>query len=64
MWYFVKWEGFNDEYNEWVKGMKWNISRELVFVFEFNFKGNYVGVMLFDFCCYGVKVEYFVDWRG
>src|SRR5688572_30222018 len=63
-WYLVKWEGFNDEHNEWVKGTKRNISRELVHAFESNFKGNHAGVLLLDSRRHGAQVEYFVDWRG
>jgi hypothetical protein len=61
-WYLVKWEGFPDEDNMWVK--KDGIDPELVKAFEATYQGNHFGVRLLKKRVRRRKVEYFVEWKG
>ncbi|KAH6670215.1 hypothetical protein B0J14DRAFT_703182 [Halenospora varia] len=61
-WYLVKWEGFPDEENMWVK--KDGIDLELVKAFEAIYQGNHLGVRLLKKRVRRGKVEYLVEWKG
>jgi Chromo (CHRromatin Organisation MOdifier) domain len=61
-WYLVKWEGFPDEENMWVK--KDGIDQELVKAFEATYQGNFLGVRLLKKRVRRGKAEYLVEWKG
>jgi hypothetical protein len=61
-WYLVKWEGFPDGENMWVK--KDGIDPELVKEFEATYQGNHLGVRLLKKRVRRRKVEYLVEWKG
>ena len=61
-WYLVKWEGFPDEQNMWVK--KDSIDPDLVKAFEATYQGNHLGVQLLKKRVRRGKVEYLVKWKG
>ncbi|PVH69469.1 hypothetical protein DL98DRAFT_541599 [Cadophora sp. DSE1049] len=61
-WYLVKWEGFLDGENMWVK--KDGIDLELVKEFESTYQGNHLGVRLLKKRVRRGKVEYLVEWKG
>lgn len=61
-WYLVKWAGFPDDENMWVK--KDGIDPELVKAFEATYQGNHLGVRLLKKRVRRGKAEYLVEWKG